>query len=178
MREGVPLFPESEETQHGRKARHANCAFFTLLTHPIIMPRPPGVSAIAALFFLAAAYLAGLGAIMLASPGAVSMALGAPLLHGLELAGPYMFLLAAVSGAIIGSGLLRLNNLARWAAFLTMMAGTMMLVPGVSAAAVSFQWSLLWSGLGITVRVAVAWYLWQVPVTDAFHNKESAPRRT
>jgi hypothetical protein len=130
------------------------------------------VTTIAALFFLAATYLSVLGVIMLASPGAVSMALGALLLHGLEVAGPYMFLLAAAAAAVVGWGLLRLNNWARWAAFLIVMAGIVMLIPSVSAAAANFQWSLLWSGLGIVVRAATAWYLWQVSVTDAFHRDD------
>jgi hypothetical protein len=35
---------------------------------------------------------------MLLRPGMISMSAGAPLLFGLELAGPYMFLLMAVVG--------------------------------------------------------------------------------
>jgi hypothetical protein len=141
------------------------------------MQRPAGVTAIAVVFFLASAYLSVLGAIMLVSPGAVSMALGAPLLQGLELAGPYMFLLAAACGAVIGWGLLSLHNWARWAAFLVLMAGIVMLVPTVSAAAVNFQWSLLWSGLGVVLRMAAAWSLWQLPVTDAFRGRENQSRQ-
>ena len=63
------------------------------------MQRPAGVTAVSVLFFLAAGYLFLLAGIMLVRAGAVSMILGAPLLHGLELAGPYMFLLAAAGGA-------------------------------------------------------------------------------
>ena len=77
---------------------------------------PAGVTVIAFIFFLAAAYLGLIGIVMLASPGALSMAMGAPLLSGLELAGPYMFLLMAGVGALIGWGLFRLNNWARRAA--------------------------------------------------------------
>ena len=129
---------------------------------------PSGVVAIAIAFFIAAAYLGSLGVVMLASPGAVSMALGAPLLNGLELAGPYMFLLIAGVGALIGSGLLRLNNWARRAAIVVAFIGVVMLVPSVSAAAVDFRASLLWSGLGIIVRVIIVWYLYQEPVAEAF----------
>jgi hypothetical protein len=64
-----------------------------VLDNPSIMQRPAGVTVIAVLFFLAAAYLGVVGIAMLASPGTLPMRLGAPLLHGLELAGPYMFLL-------------------------------------------------------------------------------------
>jgi len=105
---------------------------------------------------------------MLASPGVASMALGAPLLNGLELAGPYMFLLMAGVGALIGWGLWRLNNWARRAAIVVGFVGVVMLVPSVSAAAVDFRVSLLWAGLGIIVRVMMIWYLYQMPVTKAF----------
>ena len=123
---------------------------------------------IAFVFFLAAAYLGSLGVVMLASPGVVSMALGAPLLSGLELAGPYMFLLMAGAGALVGWGLLRLNNWARRAAIVVGMIGVVMLVPAVSAAAVDFRPSLVWGGLGVVVRVMIVWYLYQTPVAEQF----------
>ena len=129
---------------------------------------PTGVAAIATLFFLAATYLGLLGVIMLVSPGTASMALGAPLLSGLELAGPYMFLLMAGVGVLIGWGLLRLNNWARRAAIAVGFIGVVMLVPAVSAAAVDFRASLLWGGMGIIVRVIIVWYLYQEPVKRAF----------
>ena len=129
---------------------------------------PAGVNAIAIAFFFAAAYLGLIGIVMLASPGVVSMALGAPLLSGLELAGPYMFLLMSAVGALIGWGLLRLNNWARRAAIVVGFIGVVMLVPVVSAAAVDFRPSLLWAGLGIIVRVMIVWYLFQAPVAEAF----------
>ena len=66
------------------------------------MERPAGVTATAIVTFSAAAYLWVLGLIMLVRPGLISMTNGAPLLHGLELAGPYMFLLvAAVPAALL-----------------------------------------------------------------------------
>ncbi len=105
---------------------------------------------------------------MLLSPGALSMASGTFLLGGLELAGPYMFLLVSAVSALIGLGLLRLNRWARWAALLSGLAGCVMLVPAISAAATSLSWSLLWSGLGIIVRIAAVWYLWQDPVAAGF----------
>ena len=61
-------------------------------------PLSNGVRAIAALFALCGIYLAILAAFMLARPGTISMSAGAPLLFGLELAGPYMFLLMAAGG--------------------------------------------------------------------------------
>ena len=132
------------------------------------MSRPTGVTTIAAIFFLVAAYLCALGGIMLATPGAISMAMGAPLLNGLEIAGPYMFLLVAGVAALIGWGLLRMYNWARRLAILVGFAGFVMLIPTVSAAAVDFRWSLLWGGLGIIVRIVVIWYLWQTPLAEQF----------
>jgi len=129
---------------------------------------PTGVTTIVMLFFLAAAYLGLLGVVMLAAPGVVSMALGAPLLSGLELAGPYMFLLMAGAGALIGWGLLWLNNWARRAAIVVGFIGVVMVVPAVSAAAVDFRPALLWGGLGIVVRVMIIWYLYQTPVAERF----------
>ena len=123
---------------------------------------------IAIVFFSAAAYLGVIATLMLTKPGAVSMALGAPLLSGLELAGPYMFLLAAVVAALTGWGLLRLNNWARRATLVAGFVGALMLVPGVSAAAVDFRAPLLWAGLGVVIRVAIVWYLFQERVKEAF----------
>jgi len=132
------------------------------------MQRPSGVTAIAVLFLLLAGYLCVLGLTMLVSPGMVSMALGAPLLHGLETAGPYMFLLTGGAGALIAWGLLRLHNWARRAAIAVGFIGLVMLVPTVSAAAMGFRWSLIRGALGIIVRAAVVWYLWQTPVAEQF----------
>ncbi len=99
------------------------------------------------------------------------MALGAPLLGGLELAGPYMFLLIALAGGLVGFGLLHLNNWARRAAILAALAGVVMLVPDVSGAVVEFRiGKLAWGGLGVIVRVMIVWYLYQVPVTDQFQK--------
>jgi len=130
--------------------------------------RPTGVTAIAVLLFGTAAYLAIVGAIMLASPGTVSMAAGAALLNGLELAGPYMFLLVAAITAFVGWGMLRMQSWARRTTILAAFAGFVMLIPSVSAAAIDFRWSLVTGGLGIIVRMVVVWYLWQTPVAEQF----------
>jgi multidrug transporter EmrE-like cation transporter len=129
---------------------------------------PTGVATIAIVLFLAAAYLGLISVVMLASPGTVSMALGAPLLSGLELAGPYMFLLMAGVGTLIGWGLLRLNNWARRAAIVVGFIGVVMLVPAVSAAVADFRVALIWGGLGIIVRVMIVWYLYQEPIRETF----------
>ena len=79
-----------------------------------------------------------------------------------------MFLLFGAVGGLIGFGLLKLNNWARRAAIVVSLLGIIMLVPSVSAAATNFTPALFWNGLGVIVRVVTVWYLWQVPVTDAF----------
>jgi hypothetical protein len=123
------------------------------------------------LFALCGIYLAIAGGVMLVSPGSISMSSGAPLLFGLELAGPYMFLLVAIAGGGIAWGLMELNNIVRHAAMLIAIAGIVMLVPSVSAATVMVQpKALVLGGLGIIVRVMVAWYLSRGEVVDAFRR--------
>jgi len=132
---------------------------------------PAGVRAIAALFALCGIYLAILGALMLARPGTVPMSAAAPLLFGLELAGPYMFLLMALVGGAVAWGLVKLNNITRHVAMLIAITGIVMLVPSVSAATVMVNTrALIYGGLGIIVRVIVAWYLARGEVADQFHK--------
>ncbi len=134
-------------------------------------PLPAGVRAIAALFALCAIYLGIIGALMLASPGTLSMSAGAPLLFGLELAGPYMFLLTAVAAAAVAWGLIKLNNITRHVAQLIAITGIVMLVPSVSAATLTANLtSLIPGGLGIILRVIVAWYLSQAEVVEQFRH--------
>lgn len=135
------------------------------------MQRPLGVTVIAVLFVLAATYLWTTGAVMLISPGAISLMSGAPLMYGLELAGPYMALLVGCGWALVGWGLFRLHNWARWAAMLVMTLGIAWLVPKISAAEIGLP--LLWYGLQIALRAAAGWYLAQGPaVIDAIAVKE------
>ncbi len=99
------------------------------------------------------------------------MSAGAPLLFGLELAGPYMFLLVAVAGGGVAWGLMQLNNIVRHVAMLIAITGIVMLLPSVSAATVIAQpKALAFGGLGIIVRVIVAWYLSRGEVADAFRR--------
>jgi hypothetical protein len=134
--------------------------------------RPAGVTVVAAAFFLAAAYLLAVGLTMLARPGLVSMAAGAELLGGLELAGPYMFLLMAGLGGVIALGLWLLHRWARWLAMLVAMIGVVMLLPSVSSAMFDFRiGKLAWEGLGTILRVMIVWYLSQEPVREAFADK-------
>jgi len=130
--------------------------------------RPAGVTAIAILLFAVSAYLAALGFVRLVSPESVSLSLGAPLLHGLEISGPFMFLLSAGVAAIVGFGLLRLKNLARRAAIVIGMAGVVMLIPNLSADAAELSPRLLLAGLAVMIRVVIVWYLWQAWTAEKF----------
>jgi uncharacterized membrane protein (DUF2068 family) len=127
---------------------------------------------VAATFLLAAAHLLVVGLTMLLRPGLVSMAAGAELLGGLELAGPYMFLLVAGLGAVIALGLWRLHRWARWLAILAAMIGVVLLLPSVSSAMLDFRiGKLVGGGVGTIARVMVVWYLFQEPVREAFAAK-------
>jgi hypothetical protein len=146
-----------------------------LVPNNLANPAPNGVRAIAALFALCAIYLAIAGTVMLLSPGTIAMSFGAPLLFGLELAGPYMFLLTAAIGGGVAWGLLKLNNIVRHTASLIAVAGIVMLIPSVSAATVLVQFKpLAFGGFGIIVRAMVVWYLSQEEVANQF----KAPRPT
>ena len=136
---------------------------------------PSGVRAIAVLFALCGIYLGIAGLLMLLRPGVISMAAGAPLLLGLELSGASMFLLMALVGIGIAWGLMRRINLVRHAAMLVAIAGIVMLVPPVSAAAAMVQpGALVFGGLGIIVRVIIAWYLSRPETAQAFRARPSA----
>jgi hypothetical protein len=131
--------------------------------------RPAGVTAVAIAFLLAAAFLLVIGLTMLARPGLISMAAGAELLSGLEIAGPYMFLLTAVVGMVIAIGLWLRQNWARWMAILVAMIGVVLLLPNVSSAILDVRFgNLAWGGVGVIVRAMIVWYLFQEQVRDAF----------
>ena len=135
------------------------------------MDRPAGITTVALLFFLAAGYLCVLALLVLFAPSTVSLFWASPLLDGLALAGPFMFLLAGLVGLLIAWGLLRLNNWGRRAAIFAATAGVVLLVPDVSTAATDLRWApLFWEGLGIMLRVAVLWYLYQGPVAEHFEK--------
>ncbi len=140
------------------------------LTKKPTTERPRGVTAIAVVFFAASAYLLVLGLIMVLSPGVIPMSLGAPLLHGLQIAGPYMFLLVAAVGILVGYGLLRLSNLARRAAIVIAIAGMVMLIPKVSADAADISPMFFLAGSALIVRMMIVWYLWQSWMAEKFQR--------
>jgi hypothetical protein len=138
-----------------------------------LLPRPAGVTVISVLFFLAAIYLWTIGVVKLLAPEAISLMSGAQLMYGLELAGPYMAMLVGSGYALVGWGLFRLHNWARWAAMLVMVVAVASLVPKISMAELGVP--VIWYGLQIALRAAVAWYLAQAPaVVDAFAGKTPA----
>jgi hypothetical protein len=132
---------------------------------------PIEIRVIAALFALCGIYLASAGLVMLVRPGVIGMTAGAPLLFGLELAGPWMFLLIGAAGLAVAFGVMRLNNFARHAALLIAIAGIVMLVAPVSAAAVAVEpKALAVGGFGIIMRVIVAWNLGRSEVAKLFRR--------
>lgn len=134
------------------------------------MERPAGITGIAVLFFLAAMYLWVVGAVKLVAPDAISLMAGRHFMYGLELAGPYMTLLVGGGYALVGWGLFRLHNWARWAAMAVMVIGVASLVPRISMAELGAP--VFWYGLQIALRVAAGWYLAQAPaVMDSFTKK-------
>jgi hypothetical protein len=136
--------------------------------------RPEAITAIAWLFGLSGIYLGVIGFIMLIAPKLLSVEmivrLGRPWLLGMELAGPYAFLISGWFLLFIALELRDLRNWARVAATFVCALGVFLLIPVVSFAATRFRWSLLWSGLGIIVRVVVVWYLWQEEMRELFRN--------
>jgi hypothetical protein len=136
------------------------------------MERPASVTVIAALFFLVAGYLAAIGIIEFVVPGSLSMALGAGITYGRELSGPQTALSVGAGWALVGWGLYRLRNWARWCAILIMVIGIAGSVPAVSAAARDLTWRFFFYGVQIMARIVVAWYLAASPeLVEAFARK-------
>jgi hypothetical protein len=135
------------------------------------MERPGSVRVIAALFFLVAGYLVAIGIIELVAPGALST-LGTGVTYGRELTGPQAALSVGAGWGLVGWGLYRLRNWARWCAILLMVIGVAGSVPAVSAAARDLTWRFFLYGFQIMVRVVIAWYLAASPeVIEAFTNE-------
>ena len=136
------------------------------------MERPASVTVIAALFFLVAGYLATIGIVGLVAPGTLSMTMETGLMYGRELAGPQTALSVGAGWALVGWGLYRLRNWARWCAILIMVIGIAGSVPAVSAAARDLTWRFFFYGVQIMVRVVIAWYLAASPeLIEAFVRK-------
>lgn len=136
------------------------------------MERPASVTAISALFFLVAGYLVAIGIIEFIVPGTISTGLGEPVTFGRELTGPQAAISVGAGWALVGWGLYRLRNWARWCAILIMVIGVAGSVPAVSAAARDLTWRFFFYGAQIMVRIVVAWLLTASPeVIEAFGRK-------
>src|SRR5208282_4084107 len=143
------------------------------------MERPASVTVIATLFFLVAGYLATIGIVELVAPGTLSMTLGAGITYGRELTGPQTAVSVGAGWALVGWGLYRLRNWARWCAMLLMVIGVAGSVPAVSAASRDLGWRFFFYGVQIMVRVVIAWYLAASPeVIEAFVRKQAAIQET
>jgi len=137
------------------------------------MERPASVTVIAGLFFLVAGYLITIGIVEFVAPGTtLSTARAAGITYGRELNGPQTALSVGAGWALVGWGLYRLRNWARWCALLIMVIGVAGSVPAVSAAARDLTWRFFFYGGQIMVRVVVAWYLAASPeLIEAFARK-------
>src|SRR5271163_1322747 len=136
------------------------------------MERPASVTVIAGLFLLVAAYLITIGIIEFVAPGTVLMMRGTGVTYGRELTGPQTALSVGAGWALVGWGLYRLRNWARWCAMFIMVIGVAGSVPAVSAAARDLTWRFFFYGFQIMVRVVIARYLAASPeVVEAFVKK-------
>src|SRR5207245_6834294 len=136
--------------------------------------RLSAVILIAVVVLLIRSFLGCIAVVMAVAPEAWSITRGAPLLHGLELGGPYAPLLVGAAWALIGWGLLRLYDWARLAAMLVIISGVGVLVARFALNASRFRSSLVWEGLEVFMRVAVVWYLFRTPVAEQFSKSGSA----
>jgi hypothetical protein len=136
------------------------------------MERPASVTVIAALFFLVAGYLVTIGIVEFVAPGTLSMTMGTGVTYGRELTGPQTAVSVGAGWALVGWGLYRLRNWARWCAIVIMVIGVAGSVPAVSAAARDLTWRFFWYGAQIMVRVVIAWLLAASPeLIEAFVRK-------
>ncbi len=127
---------------------------------------------IAALFSLVAAYLVTIGIVEFVAPGTLSTTWAVGITYGRELNGAQTALSVGAGWALVGWGLYRLHNWARWCAVVLMVLGVAGSVPAVSAAARDLSGHFFFYGAQIMVRVVIAWYLVASPeLIDAFLRK-------
>jgi hypothetical protein len=136
------------------------------------MERPASVTAIAALFFLVAGYLVAIGIVEFVAPGTLS-SIATGVTYGRELTGAQTAISVGAGWALVGWGLYRLRNWARWCAIVLMVIGVAGSVPAVSAAARDLTWRFFLYGAQIMVRIVIAWYLAASPeLIEAFVRKQ------
>jgi len=136
------------------------------------MERPAIVTVIAVLFFLVAGYLVTIGIIEVVEPGTLAMTRATGITYGRELDGAQTAISIGAGWALVGWGLYRLRNWARWCAIVLMVIGVAGSIPAVSAAARDLTWRFFWYGAQIMARVIIAWILARSPeVVEAFVRK-------
>ncbi|MGA7338722.1 MAG: hypothetical protein WBW91_18505, partial [Candidatus Sulfotelmatobacter sp.] len=102
----------------------------------------------------------------------LSTTLGTGVTYGRELTGPQTAISVGAGWALVGWGLYRLRNWARWCAIVIMVVGIAGSVPAVSAAARDITWRFFIYGFQIMARVVIAWLLIASPeLTEAFARK-------
>jgi hypothetical protein len=132
--------------------------------------RPAGVTAIAVYYFLGAAYACALGIFRLISPGMLNLPGGAAIRNAVAFYGPYRVLIFGFVCGLVGWGLVRLQNWARWAGIFGMVLAIVGLVPAISMARIGIP--LLCYGLLIALHAAAGFYLARAPTAlDAFRRK-------
>jgi len=136
------------------------------------MERPASVTVIAVLFFLVGGYLITVGIVEFAAPGALALTRATGITYGRELDGPQTALSVGAGWVLVGWGLYRLQNWARWCAIVLMVIGVAGSVPAVSAAARDLDWHFFFYGAQIMVRIVIAWLLEASPdVVESFTKK-------
>ena len=108
-------------------------------------------------------------------PGAISPTMRhAPFIYGRELDGPQSAVLVSAGWALVGWGLMKIQNWARWAAVVLMVLGIAAGIPAVSAASINPGWRLAWYGGQMMAKVAATWYLVFAPdAVEAFREGRS-----
>ena len=100
------------------------------------------------------------------------MTRSAGITYGRELDGPQTAISVGAGWGLVGWGIYRVKNWARWCAIALMVIGVAGSVPVVSAAARDLGWRFFFYGAQIMVRIVIAWFLAAAPeLIDAFRRK-------
>ncbi len=130
--------------------------------------RPPGITAVALIFF-AYAIAAALYALLLAA-GRIPMSSGAWLVGGgLEIMGKGIFAIFALIHAACGFGLWRMQRWALRVASLLLLWGVYQVIPAISSATADSRiYGIAREGVQILWRIVALRYLWQQSTRDCF----------
>lgn len=139
------------------------------------MQRPLGVTAIGSLCFLSGVYFCSFGVMRLIAPGGFAVLTVVPYAYGLRVASPYLTLAIGILWALIGWGLFRLRDWARFSASLLLAVGMAWALPMLVLSKVHFGWRTLAVCLEIVLRAVAACYLMAPSIIEAFASKRVAP---